>query len=87
MKVMLALALILILLLVGLPFAMGHMGLMEDCPACMSSKASFGLGLCAGILSFVALMVLVANDRLRIRAQASRQFLPASSIFKPPRPA
>jgi len=87
MKVMLALVLILILLLVGLPFAMSPMGHMGDCPACTSSKASFGLGLCAGILSFVALIVLVANDRLRIRAQASRQFLPASSIFKPPRPA
>ncbi len=86
MKVVFALALILLLLVIGLPFAMSPMGHMGDCPACTLSKAPYGIGLCAGILSFMALIVLMAGDRFRIRARASRRFLLTSSIFKPPRP-
>lgn len=87
MKIVLAFALILLLLLVALPVAVGHMDHMGDCPACTSAKAPFALGLCAGIPSFVALIILLSSSRFRLVAQTSRQFLLTSSIFRPPRPA
>jgi hypothetical protein len=85
MKIMLALVLILLLLVVGFPVAMGHMGHMGDCPACTSAKAPFALGLCAGILSLMGLAILLASRRFRLSGASSRQFLLASSIFRPPR--
>ena len=87
MKVVLVLALIVLLVLVALPMAMGHGGHMGDCPACTSAKASYALGLCAAILSFVALIVSLASSRLRLATRASRLLLLTNSFFRPPRPA
>lgn len=87
MKVVFAVALIVVLLLVGLPVPMGHMDRMGDCPACTSASAPFALGLCAGILSFAVLLAPLASSRLRLLAQATRPFLLEGSIFRPPRPA
>lgn len=68
----------------GLSIAMGHMG---DCPACTSAKAPFALGICAGILSMATLAILLSSRRFRLFAISARQFLLASSIFRPPRTA
>jgi len=87
MKILLVIALILLLLLVGLPVATGHTGHMGDCPACPPANAPFALGLCAGVLSFVALILLLSSSQFRLLAQSTRQFLLTTSIFRPPRPA
>jgi hypothetical protein len=82
MKVALSLLLILLLLLIPLPLGMGHMG---DCPACTAAKSPFGLGICAGILSFFALIVLLAGSHLRLVEERARRLLLARSIYRPPR--
>lgn len=84
MKVVLALLLILLLLLIALPLGMGQMG---DCPACTSAKAPFALGICAAVLSLVALVVLLARSRLFLAKETSRRFLLARCIYRPPRSA
>jgi hypothetical protein len=84
MKVVLVIALILLMLLVGLPTAMGHMG---DCPACTSAKAPFALGICAGVLSAAGFILLMSGSRFRLLAHSPRRFLLAASIFRPPRSA
>lgn len=84
MKVVLALLLILLLLLIALPIGMGHAG---DCPACTSAKAPFALGMCAAILSLVALNVLLANSPLNLAEETTRRFSLARSIYRPPRSA
>jgi hypothetical protein len=81
MKVALALLLILLLILLALPIGMGHMG---DCPACTSAQ-TLALGLCAGILSLVAMIVLLSSARFRPMSDAARRFLLARSIYRPPR--
>lgn len=87
MKTALLIALILLLLIIGLPVAMGHMGNMGDCPACTSANAPFALGLCVGILSLVAFTVLLSSRRFMLHAAPTRRFLLATSIFRPPRSA
>ncbi|MBA2427635.1 MAG: hypothetical protein H0V60_11225 [Actinobacteria bacterium] len=82
MRVVLTLLLILLLLLLALPIGMGHMG---DCPACTSAKAPYALGICAAVLSLVALVVLLARSRLFLAKETTRRFLLARSIYRPPR--
>lgn len=81
MRPLLALALILLLVIIALPMGMGEMG---DCPMCTSPK-TIALGICAGILSLLVLIVLLASSRLRSVEQSSRRFLLARSIYRPPR--
>ena len=80
-KVLLVVLLVLLLLLVVLPIGMGH---MDDCPAC-TSKAPFALGICAGILSLLALGVLLSSTRFRLATEARHRFLLTRSIYRPPR--
>lgn len=82
MKVILALSLIVLLLFVALPIGMNG---MAECPACTSATAPFAVGLCAGILSLIALIVVLSSGRLRLAQHASHRFLLALSIFRPPR--
>ena len=84
MKTFLALLLVLLLVLVALPIGMGDMGDMGDCPMCTSPK-TIALGICAGILSLLVLIVLLGRSRLRLSEQASRRLLLARSIYRPPR--
>jgi len=82
MKVFLALVLILLVLLVALPIGMGGMG---DCPACASSTGTFALGLCAGVLSLVALTVHLTRTSFQFASAVARRFLLARSFYRPPR--
>ncbi len=82
MKTFLAALLILLLLLVALPIGMGDMG---DCPVCTSARAPFALGLCAGILSSLALSVLLSSTQLRLATASRYRFLLTRSIYRPPR--
>jgi hypothetical protein len=52
--------LIVLLLVVVLPIGMGH---MVDCPACTPAKGHSALGLCVGILSLIALIVVFSSSR------------------------
>ena len=78
--------LVVFLLLVALPVAMGHMDHVGDCPACTSSKV-FSLGLCAVILGLLGLTVPLSATRVRAFGGAPYRFDPSSSIYRPPRPA
>ena len=80
------LLLVVFLLLVALPVAMGHMDHVGDCPACTSSKV-FSLGLCAVILGVVGLAVLLSATRFRPSPDARYRFDLATSIYRPPRAA
>ena len=80
-KVALVVLLVLLLLLVALPIGMGHMG---DCPAC-AAKALFALGICAGILSLLALGLILSSTRFRLAPEARYRFLLTRSIHRPPR--
>lgn len=82
MKVVLAALLILLLLLVVLPMGMAGMG---DCPACTSSKATFLLSVCAGILSLLVLSVLLSSTRFRLATETPYRFLLSRSVYRPPR--
>lgn len=82
MKVLFAVLLVLLLLVIVLPMGMGH---MDDCPACTATKAPFALGLCAGILSLLALSVALSSTRFRLATEARHRFLLSRSIYRPPR--
>ncbi|HYN36096.1 MAG TPA: hypothetical protein VEV82_03885 [Actinomycetota bacterium] len=82
LRVGLSILVILLLLLVVLPIGMGHMG---DCPACSAANAPFALGMCAGILSLLALSVLLSSARFRLATEAGHRFLLSRSIYRPPR--
>ena len=86
MKLFLALVLVLLLVLVALPIGMGDMGEKGDCPMCTSPK-TIALGICAGILSLLALIVLLGVSRLRSSERVSRRLLLDRSIYRPPRSA
>ena len=81
MKVVLALAVIILLLLVGMPMSMGE---MSDCPMC-TSPSTVVLGICGGVVSLLVLIVMVVSSALRRSKLGSRRFLLARSIYRPPR--
>lgn len=83
-KKLLALALIALLLLVGLPVVMDMMSHAADYPACVAGS-SFGLGLCAGILSLLILAVLMPGWFLRNLRESFPGLLVGGSIYRPPR--
>lgn len=82
MKIVLAVLVVLLLVLVALPVGMGHMG---DCPACTAAKGPLDLGICAGVLSYAALTVLLTSTRFRSRIQRPPSLLLARSVYRPPR--
>jgi hypothetical protein len=82
MRVFLALVLILLVVLIALPIGMGG---MADCPACISSAGTFALGLCAGTLSLVALIVRLTSTPFRAATAGARCYLLARSVYRPPR--
>lgn len=81
MKALLALVLVVLLVAIALPMGMGEMG---DCPMCTSPK-TIALGICAGILSLIAVMLLLGSSRFRAREELMRGLLVSTSIYRPPR--
>lgn len=80
--ILLAVGLALLLLVVALPFGMGH---MADCPACTHAEHPFALGLCLGILSLLSPALTMYASRLRLSDQIVRRLLLTPSIYRPPR--
>ena len=82
MKIVLTVLVVLLLVLIVLPVGMGHMG---DCPACTAAKGPLELGVCAGVLSLVALTVLLTSSLFRSLTDRPPRLLLARSLFRPPR--
>jgi hypothetical protein len=85
MKVALVLALVLLVMLAGLPVAMGQVSHLGDCPACTSPNGPLVLGLCAAVLAIVAFTATMRSHPIGLRDRLTRNFLLTSSIFRPPR--
>ncbi len=81
MKALLGLALVILLVAIALPMGMGEMG---DCPMCTSPK-TIALGICAGVLSLIGLILLLGSSRFRSREELMCGLLVSSSIYRPPR--
>jgi hypothetical protein len=87
MKVLLVLGLVLLLILVGLPLAMG-MGDMGSCPACSDPDAPFALAMCVAILALVALYAgSSASGGVARRTPPLPRFLLVSGLDRPPQNA
>lgn len=76
--------LIVLLLLVGIPMAMGG---MADCPLCTSPNHELVLVLCAAILSIIAFIARLSSSPLFLVDRDARGRLVARDIYRPPRPA
>lgn len=84
MRLLLALMLIVLLLLVGIPMAMGG---MADCPLCTSPNHELVLVLCAAILSIIAFTVLLSTCPVFLVDREARGRLVPRDIYRPPRSA
>ena len=85
MKPLVALLLILLLVMIALPMAMGGMDAMGDCPMCTSPETHIALGMCVALLSLVGLAVLLTSSPLHLVRATARRFLVTSAIYRPPR--
>lgn len=81
MKTLLALVLVILLIAIAMPMGMGEMG---DCPMCTSPKTT-ALGTCAGILSLIALILVLGSSLFRSREELMHALLVPSSVYRPPR--
>lgn len=87
MKTIGVLALVLLLLLVGLPFAAGmSMGtdMQGHCPAC-APDAPLALAMCLAILSLFVLMVPLSRGLILPTTIAAGAASSTASLFRPPR--
>lgn len=78
--------LILLVLLVGLPLAMGMSG-MEPCPSCSGTNAPMAGAMCLAILSFFVLVVSRHSSRVNSQKRVLRPLFLADSLDRPPRSA
>lgn len=87
MKVFLVLGLVLLLVIVGLPLAMG-MSDMGSCPACSAPDASFALAMCLAILSLGALLIRSGTSgRVTLVDRPTPRSLTQSRLDRPPQHA
>lgn len=79
-------ALVLLILLTGLPLALG-MSSMPACPSCPAPDTPIWFGVCFAILAWAVLTVLVRSFGISHGLAALRPLLLATSLERPPRPA
>jgi hypothetical protein len=79
-------ALVLLVLLVGMPFAMG-MGDMTPCPSCSEAGAPSVVAMCLAIVSLFVLVVSSHCSLITSRPQVVRLLLFADPPERPPRVA
>lgn len=84
MRKVAVIALILIVLLVGLPLSM-DMSDMAPCPSCRGSDAPVAVAMCLAILLFFVLLVSAHSSRVASRRQMVRFLLLADPPERPPR--
>jgi hypothetical protein len=86
MRRALVLALVLLILLAGLPLALG-MGAMEPCPSCPAPDAPIWFGACFAILAWGLTTIVLRSIRVSPVVAALKPLLLAISLERPPRPA
>ncbi len=86
MKTLLVLALVLLLLVVGLPLAMGMVD-MGPCPACSAPDAPLAMTMCLGILTMGLFIALAFSGRISPRDGRAPLFLALASLERPPQHA
>jgi hypothetical protein len=84
MRKVLVLALVLLILLTGLPLALG-MSAMPPCPSCPAPDAPIWFGACFAILVWAFLTILVRSFLVSHALAALKQLLLATSLERPPR--
>jgi hypothetical protein len=77
-------ALVLLILLTGLPLALG-MSAMPPCPSCPAPDAPIWFGACFAILVWAVLMILVRSFLISHASAALKPLLFAKSLEHPPR--
>lgn len=84
MKALIIVLLVLLMLAVGLPLAMG-MGDMAPCPNCSALDVSFAVGMCLALFAVGGIFIALAfSGRVRQRNNRSRRLLVASGLERPP---
>jgi hypothetical protein len=86
MKKAVVIALVLLVLLVGLPFAMG-MSDMAPCPSCTKGDSPVAVAMCLAIVSLFVLVVSSSSSLITPRRQVVRLLLLADPLDRPPRVA
>jgi hypothetical protein len=84
MKPVLVIALVLLIVLIGVPLAHG-MPSMSACPACRSDAGATALGACLAILVLLTLAAPTLLTALRLRSSRVVPLLLASVPYRPPR--
>lgn len=84
MTKLLVVALVLLILLTGLPLALG-MSAMPACPSCPAPDAPIWFGACFAILAWAVLTILMRSFPISHALAALRQLLLATSLERPPR--
>jgi hypothetical protein len=84
MRIAIAVALIALVLIVGLPLAMG-MGDMGSCPSCGPGDAPVAAAMCLAVLSLFVLNVLFQSRSLAQTEKGMRVLLLGDPPDKPPR--
>ena len=86
MKKILVLGLVLLLLVVGLPVAMG-MADMGPCPACSAPDAPLAMTMCLAILTMGLLIALAFSGRMSPHNKRTSLFPALLSLDRPPQHA
>jgi hypothetical protein len=86
MKTAAAIALIVLILITGLPLALG-MGAMEPCPSCPAPHAPIWFGACFAILAWGLIAIGLRSIRVAATVAVLKPLLLAISLERPPRPA
>jgi len=86
MKKVAVIALVLLVLLVGLPLAMG-MSAMAPCRSCTKGDAPVAVAMCLAIVSLFVLVVSSSSSFIAARRQMVRLLLFADPPERPPRVA
>jgi hypothetical protein len=86
MRRVLVLAFVLLVLLTGLPLALG-MGAMEPCPSCPAPDAPVWFGACFAILAWGLIAIGLRSIRVAPTVAVLKPLLLAISLERPPRPA
>ena len=82
MKKVLVVAVVILILVAGLPLGMAGMG---DCPMCTVPSSPFALGICLAVVSMGLLAFLLTATINCNQILTPRSALLTSSIYRPPR--
>ena len=86
MRRALILSLVLVILVTGLPLALG-MGAMQPCPSCPAPDAPIWFGACFAILAWGLITIALRSMRVLPDVAVLKPLLLAISLERPPRAA